>query len=171
MNTTPLTLVEPTCGFCIRDWASRSRRWCASLACYKAALCAACRGYFLCERAKYPGVWLLCIALSTKKDLMRRPRSHFSRVPKTHPTACTYMCSAWLSLACAGGRGGEHRPGRWQEVEKLEVSRIPADLHKVPVGELFDYVAKRMVSWSEEQGWCSPVTAESFAGSTALSLA
>ena len=81
------------------------------------------------------------------------------------------MCSAWFSSLCAGGRGVEHIPGHWQEVEQLEVSRIPADLHKVPVGELFDYVAKRMVSWSEEQGWCSLITAESFAGSTALSLA
>ncbi len=36
----------------------------------------------------------------------------------------------------------------WQEEELVEVSAIPADLHKVPVAELLDYVAKRMISWS-----------------------
>ncbi|KAK9825122.1 hypothetical protein WJX81_000028 [Elliptochloris bilobata] len=38
------------------------------------------------------------------------------------------------------------------EEEKVEVSRVPVELHKVPVEELFDYIAKRMISWSETQG-------------------
>ena len=42
-----------------------------------------------------------------------------------------------------------------QEEEKVDVSRVPEQLHKVPVEQLFDYIAKQMITWSEAQGWCA----------------
>ena len=34
------------------------------------------------------------------------------------------------------------------------MSRVPERLHKVPVEELFDYIAQHMITWSAAQGWC-----------------
>ena len=41
-----------------------------------------------------------------------------------------------------------------QEEEKVEVTRVPERLHKVPVEELFDHIAQHMITWSAAQGWC-----------------
>ena len=40
----------------------------------------------------------------------------------------------------------------------MDISVIPPSLHKVPVSELLDYIVRRLIDWSREQGWCGALT-------------